>query len=198
MFSWRQVCLWLHLWIPALQESEMSICGRAAHRPSKTAPDIKGPMEARGKMSHPRHSTCCVARRVEDGRALPKTCDTGFMGQTSVESTNTRDSFTCIGPCEAERKNCESVETVSFCDVLHARMAAARMWGCVKSRSKACHRAELPGFNLRRRKLPFVHLLEYQFRGGTEPTATRQRPVTILADCVQEVNAVLFLFLEMF
>lgn len=150
-------------------------------------------MEARRKMPHQRLPTSRVARRVEDGRALPKTCDTGFMGQTSVESTNTRDSFTCMGICQAQRKNCETVETASFCDV-PARNGELQLdtWGCVKSRSKACHRAERPGFNLRRRRLPFVRLLEYQFHGGTEPTATRQRSVTISTDYVQEFDAVLF------
>jgi hypothetical protein len=115
------------------------------HSPPKTTPDVKGPMEARRKIPHQRHATSRVAHRVEDGRALSKTCDTGFMGQTSVKSATTRHSFTCMGFCRAERKHCETVETASFCDVLRARKAAARTWGCVKSRSKACHRAERPG-----------------------------------------------------
>lgn len=32
----------------------------------------------------------------------------------------------------------------------------------------------------------------YQFGGHTEPTATRQRSVTISTDCIQEVDAALF------
>jgi hypothetical protein len=86
-----------------------------------------------------------------------------------------------------ERKICETVEAALFGDMLRTRKAAGRTWGCVNRRPKRHVIAQTSLGLITQRILPFVRLFKYQFRGGTEPTATRQRSVTISI----EVDAVL-------